>query len=98
MYQPSAMYRQLVMLKTPGVQANILFGVGPAGAPVVDPQVESLQNFTKTLAKQNDLEILEDRTQKAHGVSWSPRGVLTHGGFSWSQCLPFMLQKQRLET
>jgi len=31
-------------------------------------QVESLQNFTKTLAKQNDLEILEDRIQKAHGV------------------------------
>lgn len=27
-------------------------------------KVESLQNFTKTLAKQNDLEILEDRIQK----------------------------------
>lgn len=28
-------------------------------------QVESLQNLSKTLAKQNDLEILEDRIQKA---------------------------------
>lgn len=27
-------------------------------------QVESLQNLSKTLAKQNDLEILEDRIQK----------------------------------
>lgn len=35
-------------------------------------QVESLQTFAKTLAKQNDLEILEDRMQKALGLMLLP--------------------------
>ena len=29
------------------------------------PEVESLQSLSKSLAKQNDMEILEDRIQKA---------------------------------
>eukprot|EP00913_Durusdinium_trenchii_P028852 g27053.t1 len=35
-------------------------------------KVESLQTFAKTLAKQNDLEILEDRMQKALGLMLLP--------------------------
>ena len=63
--QQNGEWLQVLTTEISGLQDKASCVFDSHGSLLVSRQVDSLQNFTKTLAKQNDLEILEDRTQKA---------------------------------